>query len=189
MKRLILIVITLLITMVAQGQTFAGIPLSGNVDVFRQKLTPKGFILKKVITGGYVYKGKIGLDEVNVYVMHTQKNRYVTKVAVFFNERYSFERLKEDYEEKLAVLVSKYGEANECFDFFLSPFFEGDGYEMAAIRADNYRRMCFWTEGVNALFPKTIKVVSNACIMILYENSENLDILEKEQQEQIKNGL
>jgi len=60
---------------------------------------------------------------------------------------------------------------------------------MAAIRADNYRRMCFWTEGVNALFPKTIKVVSNACIMILYENSENLDILEKEQQEQIKNGL
>jgi hypothetical protein len=189
MKKIFLMAMTLLITMVAHGQTFAGISLSGNVDVFRQKLTTKGFILKKIIDGGYVYKGKIGTEQVDVYIMHTQKSRYVTKAAVYFPEKFSFTNLVMDYEEKLAVLVSKYGEADECFDFFISPYYEGDGYEMQAVSSNNYRRMCVWTEGNNALFPKIIQVSVGGCVMVMYENTENLAIRDKEKQEQIKNGL
>lgn len=189
MKKIFLIAMTLLMTMVAHGQTFAGIPLSGNVDVFRQKLTAKGFILKKVIDAGYVYKGKIGTEQVEVYVMHTPKSRYVTKAAVYFPEKFSFTSLVMDYEEKLAVLVSKYGEADNCFDYFKSPYYEGDGYEMQAVSSDNYRRICFWTEGVNSLFPKIIQISVSGCVMVMYENTENLEIRDKEQQEQIKNGL
>ncbi len=189
MKKLILIGMTLLMAAVAHSQTFAGVPLSGNVDVFRQKLTTKGFAFQKVITGGYLYKGKIANEEVDLYVMHTNKNRYVTKVAVFFPERYTFDRLVSDYEEKLAVLISKYGPTNDCFDYFKSPYYEGDGYEMQAVRTDNYRRMCVWTEGDNELFPKIIEISRSGSVLIMYENTQNMEILSKEKEELIKNGL
>jgi hypothetical protein len=49
--------------------------------------------------------------------------------------------------------------------------------------------MCTWSSGPENLFPKMIKISVNKCVMIMYENTENLEILDKEKQELIKNKL
>lgn len=189
MKKLILIGMTLLMTAVSSAQTFAGIALSGNVDVFRQKLTTKGFTYSKTIDNGFLYTGKIANEKVDVYIVHTRKSRYVAKVVVYFPENFTFQRLITNYEEKKAVLVSKYGEPSDCFDYFTSPYYDGDGYELQAVSSGNYTRFCVWTEGDHSAFPKLIQVSRTNCIMIMYENTENMEIKTAEERQQMQNGL
>jgi hypothetical protein len=189
MKRLFIVALLTLCSAIAVGQTFSGIPLSGNVDVFRQKLATKGFVYQKTIASGYLYTGKIANEKVDVYVMHTRKNRYVYKVVVYFPENFTFERLIANYEEKVAVLISKYGEPSDSFDYFTSPYFYGDGYELQAVSSGNYTKFCVWTEGVHSDFPKLVQVSRTNCVMIMYENTENVEIKKQEDLQQMQNGL
>lgn len=187
MKKLFSIVASLLMTIVATAQTFSGIPLSGSVDVFKQRLTEKGFTYFNKFENGYTFKGRIGVDEVEVYVFHTTQGRLVTKVKVYFAKQYSFGDLVSDYEKKLKVLTTKFGEPQHNLDYFKSPYYYGDGYELQAVKTENYVRLATWDNNTN--FPKLIQITEFLQVMVIYENLENVKIRATEIEQSTLNGL
>ena len=43
------------------------------------------------------------------------------------------------------LFTKKYGEPKDHFEFFSSPYYEGDGYELQALRKEKCNYISFWT--------------------------------------------
>jgi hypothetical protein len=126
-------------------------------------------------------KGKASNDEVELYIFVTPKSRIVWKFAVYLNEETSWYSIKSDYEKYLGLLEEKYGEAKSKYNFFIRPYYEGDGYEVSAVKLDNCRYAAFWDD-VNGL-NLNISISKYMQIEIDYESVKNVAIKTKELEE------
>ena len=78
------------------------------------------------------FYGKFANEIVTLNVLASPKTNTVCKVIVYFLEREDWQELKKDYFSKKEMYKSKYP-LDRDYEFFSSPYEDGDGYEMRAV--------------------------------------------------------
>ncbi len=181
-KYLLIILVSPFFT--ASAQEFMGIKVDGKKDaiisVFKAKgFTPSGDMSKDVVA----MKGNVGGKVLELNIVCSPTSKTVWKFSVYLPEQSTWYALKSEYEEYLKLLTEKYGEPNSKYNFFASPYEEGDGFEMTAIYAEKCHYSAFWDKGYSISISKWKQ------INITYENNVNIELMKKEKEQLNKNSF
>ena len=186
MKKYIVIAL-LMFSAVSFGQSFDGVPISGDLATAISKFKQKGYTFSKYVDNGAILKGKVAGENVEVFVFTTPKSKVVFKMSVYFDEQTSWYGLKGQYERLASVLKNKYGEPDNTYSSFSNPYYEGDGYEMSAVALDKCNYASVWLKRDNLSL--IIEISKWKQVNIAYENDTNMQIHKKERAELQQNSF
>lgn len=117
MKKQIIIIITLFVALVAQGQNehfkFMGIPIDGKISSFDKELQKKGFklddIMGKSLEDAYIYNGIFAGENAQIYVNYDVKSKIVYQAVVII-KRSTKESVTRLYQDMRDMLEEKYSQ-------------------------------------------------------------------------------
>lgn len=161
---------------------FRDIEIDGTATLFLSKLKTLGYILKDTDDGVYLLDGKFGGKECDIYFLSTEKTKTVWKVAVFFEKKNSWSSLKSDYNSIKEQLITKYGKPKKSYNFFSNPYYEGDGYELQAVKNEKCTYFTTW-ELVGGAISLQISGTDGCRLVIQYEDKTNMTKMQKEKEE------
>ena len=188
MKKILLTICTLLIVVLAQAQehmTFKDISMDCNLTTFVSKLEAKGYRTTLLEDDNAVLKGNFaGKDDCSIYVLCTAKSKLVWKVAVRFPEQVSWSSLKSEYKSFKELYTKKYGNP-KSYEFFSDPYYEGDGYELQALRLEKCTYASFFKTDIGGI----ILEIGNKNIIVHYEDAINVEIKNSEKEQAISNDI
>ena len=192
MKKLILTLAAIVLVVSAFAQNrhlkFKGIPIDGSLTNFVTALKGAGYqlIYQSEDGGAAALEGSFTNEDVTIVVVTTPKTNTVWKVAVLFEDQSSWSSLKSDYKALKANLAAKYGAPDSAYEFFSSPYEEGDGYEMTAIYAEKCTYMSFFHvksesgEEVGTIWVEIAKNETKGRISLAYEDAANSNLKQRE---------
>ena len=190
MKRVFGLMLLCVISISASAQehlTFKGIPMNGHISTFVSKLKNIGF--KEIASEDYfaLVEGEFGGNDCQVAIYGSKKSKVVHKIAVILDESPSWYSLKSTYNEYKQLLASKYGEGTS-FEYFSDPYYEGDGYELGALRNDKCTYATYF-DTPNGDIVITIAYVGKPCTTLGYIDEINDNIAEEEEKSLITSDL
>jgi len=174
MKKTIILLAILFAGAVGYSQEFLGIKVGGTRQEAINKFKAKGFVvIGKSSNTAISMRGKAGENDVDLVIVNSPTSKKVWKFAVFLPERTTWDRLKSDYEYYVNLFTEKLGSPSESYSNFVSPYYEGDGYEMSAVGIDKCNYVAFW-DGIY------IEITKWKQVSVCYENKVNAEISKKE---------
>lgn len=182
-----LLIILILVSSVPQAQTFDGVKIDGKLSNAIMSYRTKGYILQKSTENFAIMKGKVAGNNIEMYIFTTPKTHVVCKVKVYLPKRDSWSSIKAEYENFLELFAEKYGQPDNSYNTFKSPYYEGDGYEMLAVSTGNTLYGSFWFNRGNLSMGLLISKFEQ--IEISYENDINMDINKRESESMISNSF
>jgi len=175
MKKYLLTSFLFLLAYTSFSQEFLGIKVGGTTTECVTKLKTKGF--KYISKSGNVteMKGLVNNINMQLFIVETPLSKKVWKFSIYLPEIKNWYNLKSEYLDYKKTLTEKYGEPEQEFDYFTSPYYEGDGYELSALRIEKCVYSAYW-KNVN------LEISKYSQVRISYENTDNsaLDTQEKE---------
>lgn len=116
--------------------TFKGIPLGQEKAAFIEALKKVGFRVEHDSDDGAILRGDFaGHSNCQAIVLWSETSKVVWKAAALVEETTWFS-LKKTYDAFKESLTEKYGKPTNSFEFFSNPYYEGDGYELSALRQE-----------------------------------------------------
>jgi hypothetical protein len=185
MKKILVVAIALIASVVSFGQEFMGIKIEGKKDLLITQLKSKGFNLqpKKVSTQTYeLMKGNVGGNNFEIMVCYTPITNLVWKLIVTTGTSETWSTLKSNYNKYKEVLIKKYGNPSSDYSFFSSPYDEGDGYEMTGVYAGKCNYASFF-DLPNNEGSITLEITKWKEVDISYQNNANNEIRKKEKEQ------
>ncbi len=189
MKRLILNVILICITTIAHSQvnrhmTFKDIDINGSTTQFTTKLKAKGY--KSTTEASTLLSGEFAGYTCKVAVYGTAKTDVTYQIIVVFDTKGdSWYSVKGQYNKLKELYTSKYGKPSDSAEWFLSPYYEGDGYELSAIRNNKAFFFTKWelSEGnINIM-------ISKDNILVSYSDNANKTLNDQEERNKSLNDI
>lgn len=163
---------------------FLGIEVNKSVRAFQDSLCKRGFKTIKKDKNTYRLYGKLVNEIVTLKIIATPKTHNVCKVIVLFPKKTTWEKLRIDYFNKKEMYFKKYSLDSE-YEFFSDPYEDGDGYELRAVSNDKCRYATFFNaEGGHIC----VEIGEGSQIKITYEDTENINLAQKEFFNSEKNG-
>ena len=185
MKKFIMILLLTTLTIISFSQEFIGIKVDGKINDVVEKFKAKGLKVSKSSSPNVIsMEGIVGNRKLELNIVSTPTTKIVWKFAVYLPEQLSWTSLKSEYEEYLDVLTRKYGVPEKTYNFFSSPYKEGDGFEMTAVEVDKCVYSAFWPDNLG-LF---IEISKWKQVKITYENRIN-SALDTKERDEIKNKI
>lgn len=187
MKKILFLLISFIIVLPSFAQDslhleFKGIPLDGKLSDFVLQLSKEGFTFKEYARDYIaVMEGFFAGDYATIYIFATPKSKTVWKATVNYNEKESWSSLKSDYFNMKDIFTKKYGEPKH-FEFFSEPYYEGDGYELQALRKEKCHYISFYQLPLGM----AVVEISQFChLQIGYEDNINCELKKKEEESEI----
>ena len=171
----VLMIMMLVISTLVNGQEFMGVKVEGSRNQIIQAFTAKGFKVSRnnAEENSIIMKGSINSNNVELYASFTPRSNKCWALTVFLPEKTSWYTLKDQYKDYLNILIEKYGEPNNKYSFFSSPYYEGDGYELQAVRLEKCTYSAFWDF-------VSIQISKFKQVKIHYENATNAALDDEE---------
>lgn len=192
MKKNILIFCFLSVCLFAFSQSdttdyfvFMDTPITGSVKSFASKLEKKGFKPVVVESNAGKMTGMFTQKDVEVYILPTPKTNIVYAVSVVFQDKNTWLSLKSDYLSLKDALSNKYGKPSITRESFSRPYYEGDGYEMTAVRTENVTFFSRWIKENGEI----VLSISDGHIQMFYVDRSNSAIQKIEEGEIINSDL
>ena len=125
MKNFLLVFFALAMAITTRGQsasdhmTFKGIPMSGSLTEFAQKLSQKGFTLVQtndvsaVLTGDFA-----GFKDCQIVLIATKETKTIYTIGVLLPSSTSWSLLETNYNALKAMLTQKYGSPKNVVEKF-----------------------------------------------------------------------
>ena len=185
MKKFLFILLSCIFALNAGAQEnlhldFKGVPIDGNVRSFVEKMKNKGFGNEIILDNGItVLEGTFVGKSATVFVVSTPETNTVWKVAaiIFKDDDLSWSSLKSYYKDFVELYEKKYGKPSSHFEFFTDPYYEGDGYELQALRRDKCTYQTFFETEVGLV---SIEITKKGSICFSYEDEINVEKKRKE---------
>lgn len=183
------IICATLITVLAQAQehmAFKDVSMNCTVESFVSQLKLKGYTVAVLRDNSAILTGSFaGKDNCEIYVYGTDNAKMVHLVAVKFSEHVSWSSLKNEYLSFKKSYTEKYGKP-KSYEFFKNPYYEGDGYELQALKLDKCTfASVFTTTGGNIM----LYLSDDKCVHVGYEDSINAEIKTKERDNIVSNDI
>ena len=190
---------------------FKGIDIDGNLDDFAKSLSKIGFeyyfednevvvevivveevgedevieeeVGKEVNDNNFIHmNGKFVNEFCDLVLSGSKKTKTIWQVCVFLPEFEDWASISTNYFKLKKAYTLKYGEpiiAKESFD----DLFAGtEGNEMLALKLGKCNYRSYWQHNNGTI---TLRITDPNYIMIAYENSDNVEIAKKEEEELI----
>ena len=161
--------------------SFKGHSISGNVKDFSKALQQEGFT---TLNGeNDILKGKFDGRDVTLALITTPRTETMCGVLVEFATFRTWKSMTEQFAKLENDLSKKYGNPTGKLRDFISPYEEGDGYEMDAV----YRGKCNYATyfemeiGTIAITITKSPQDGNAAILLAYYDSKGKALQEKEE--------
>jgi hypothetical protein len=148
MKKYILTMFAMLVFATSFAQTFDGIKIGGTLAQMRFKLEQKGYKLDEIKNNIVWMKGTLANKKVLIGVLGTTKSKIAWKIVAYFDIQKDWYDLKNEFENINTILAKKYGETENCYRFFSTPYYEGDGYEISALANDKVTFSCYYHKNI-----------------------------------------
>lgn len=116
--------------------TFKDIPINGSIQEFVTELTRIGFKVTLNESSLAAMDGTFANKNCELIIGATSKSKKVYTILVKFNKSNSWYSLKHDYNEFKQLLQQKYHIKPDVTENFYDPYYEGDGYELQALKRD-----------------------------------------------------
>lgn len=165
---------------------FKGVPIDGLMDSYVTQLSPKGFTLVKTTEDAAMLKGVFAGEDVEVAVYTTPKSKTVYMVVVAFPEQTAWYSIKSDFKKLEKSLQEKYGKPTLQRKSFERPYYDGDGYEMTAIKVDKCHYYTRFTTEAGEL---TLLILKSGQLGLYYVDKQNDTKGEKEKNSTIYEDL
>lgn len=166
--------------------TFKGIPITGAPADIAQQLKAIGYTS---IHQDLILQGQFSNELCDIYISATQKSNTAYSVTAAFPNEDSWSTLRRTYFDLKNSLTEKYGEPFNYIEKFESPYYNGDGYELSALRHSKCRYLTLWkTERGNILL-RISYFDSKHRIMISYIDKTGNEINEFEERQAIQSDL
>jgi hypothetical protein len=172
------IALMLTISLFANSQEYNGILIDGDLSTFISKMKAKNYTLRKYVENGAIMDGKVGFNEVEVFIFTTPKTKKVFRLSIYFPKKTTWYSLKSSYNDLLSILTNKYGEPTSQLESFSNPYYEGDGYEMSAVSLEKVNYLAYWRENNNLSL--SIEISKYNQVNIVYDNVFNTNLRDKE---------
>ncbi|MDR3127229.1 MAG: hypothetical protein LBU08_01995 [Tannerellaceae bacterium] len=177
MKKAIFLLVCFTLSISAFSQehlTFKGVPINGYLPDFVEEMKKKGFSLETVGDGTAWMEGNFLNEKCSLRMSVTPKSQLVYSVIVMLPKKDSWYSLKSSYEEIVAQYRKKYGKPFYFKEDFLSPYYEGDGYELQALSLSKCLYGTYWklTEG-SILIGMGTSTLLEGYLLICYEDRIN----------------
>ncbi len=196
MKTKILVLIFSIISMFTFAQehmSFKGVPIDGSLTDFVANLRQQGYKVTYTTDDGdaCVMTGEFaGFTDCELFILSTEKSHTVWKVVVFLPEQTSWYSLKSRYNEYKNSLITKYGEPTSNYNFFSSPYYEGDGYEFQALRNEKCHYVSYFNNDLGSISVEIkSKNYNSGQVYIGYEDKTNSNLRKADQQNDMMNDL
>jgi hypothetical protein len=160
-----------------QAQEFMGIKVDGSKQHITSQFIAKGFKKKTELPTTIVYSGELNGSKIEVYATFTPKTNKCWKFSVWMPEETSWYTLKSKYEKYVSIFTEKYGKPDSDYAMFLTPYYEGDGYEMSAVSLEKCLYSSFWGEKY------AVEISKYKQIKIHYENPTNSKLFDQEKKQ------
>lgn len=155
--------------------SFRGIEIEGSASIMCEKLKRLGYHSEEKTEFGCVLEGDFaGISNCDIVIIESEYIGEVRKINVFtpkYNQWYS---LKEEYFKFKQMYIRKYGDGYnvKSYEFFSSPYDEGDGDEMTALYHDKCTFSTYIDLAEGIIF---IGIMSNGRICFGYEDCINTE--------------
>ena len=149
---------------------FNGIPIDGKVEELVHKLEIKGYKLDQYLDGHAIMTGTFAGKSATLYVLGTVKTKTAWKVSVDFGESNSWYSLKREYNDFKDLFTKKYGKPKTHYEFFSDPYYEGDGYELQALRRNKCHYLTIYDLDTGNI---AINLSSSESLKLIYEDKIN----------------
>jgi hypothetical protein len=166
--------------MFVEAQSFDGVPISGDLPTAVSRFKSKGYKVKNYMEHGVIMTGRVSLWEVELFIFTTPRSKKVFKMTVYFPEETSWYSLKKTYNQMLNIMKDKYGEPSAIREEFVYPYYEGDGYEMSAVKNEKVQYFGLWvmeTKNMNV----AVEISKYKQVQLTYENDELMKVKDREQ--------
>ncbi len=192
MKKLFFMLIALLYINAAKAQEsdehlmFMGIPIDGEVVEFVSKLQQKGLNLINTDKEIATLNGNFAGENCEIYVIYSPTSSVVSLVTVFFPKNNSWSSIKSDFNQLKDDYTHKYGQPKNNYDFFIKPYYEGDGYEMQAIRNDKCRYVTVWNLEHGNIW---LEIGDTEQVIVRYYDKTNEELRAEEKSKSVRNDI
>ena len=189
MKKILVLAILIAspLSISAQNQhlQFKNIPIDGNINEFVEQLKNEGFVLNKLEDTSAILEGNFANEACEIFVTASPKTKTVWKVTAYLPKTKTWSSIKSEYKTFKANCTVKYG-TPRSFEYFKDPYYEGDGYEMQAVRLEKCTYNSYWTipEGYIKVAISKFEQVS-----LSYEDKQNSEKDDGERSESIMNDI
>lgn len=167
---------------------FLGVPICGALNDFIAKMEELGFVRKETVDTQANYismTGRFGHNEnAEITIYYTPQTHTVKRVVVFDMRFTSWGSLKSKYIAYKTALQQKYGIA-ESYEFFISPYYDGDGRELDALENEKVQYVSFWPIDGGII---SLRIL-NLMIAICFEDCAGVQIDKVEEQNMITNYI
>ena len=159
---------------------FKQFPITGDVNALIKQLSSSGYTIAEPYN--YVYNAAsligsfAGNNDCNVAVIGTPRSHLACGVMVFLQEHHIWYTIKDQYEKIKNQLTKKYGNP-ETYEYFLDPFYEGDGSELTALFSDHCTWMSIFKTAKGTI---SVSMTSKSKVLITYQDKINQEIREQE---------
>ena len=160
---------------------FKQFPITGDVNSFVNLLISDGYTLAESYNYTYNAASLIGPfagnNDCHIGVLGTPKSHIVRTVMVFLQEHHVWYSIKDQYEKIKKQLTKKYG-SPESHEYFLDPYYEGDGSELTAL----FSQHCVYISSFNTPLGKiSVSMTGDAKVLIAYQDKLNNEIGDSEE--------
>ena len=165
---------------------FKGIPINGTLSSFVQKMKSKGYKSIYSQDNAVIMVGEFIGKKANIGILASTKSKIVWKVAVNLDEEISWSSLKSEYFKIKESYIKKYGRPLRSFEKFYDPYYEGDGYELQALKMEKCTYITYFDTPTGMI---SVGMDSSGCISIMYEDGINVKIASKEKENAVMNEI
>lgn len=160
------------------AQSLSGVPISGDFNIAVQNFKNKGFVVKNLPEEGAILKGKMGVNQVELFIFKTPITKKFYKAVVYMEEEVGWYSLKRTYDKFVNLFVDKYGDYSGYLEKFKDPYYEGDGYEMTALSQEKVDWFTYWNNQPNLYL--SVEISKFKQVKIVYENNVLTDLATEE---------
>lgn len=194
MKRIFLLILFCCFGIALYAQehlTFKNIPIKGAASNFVAKLESQGFVVAERRDGLVTMKGTyVGLNDCQILIATTKKTQTVWKVVAWLPEQVSWSSTRSRYEDFKEKFTEKYGSPTKSYEFFVSPYELGDGYELQAISLEKGYYNTYW-ESELGIIAVEIDALSNSrgWVKFVYEDATSAKVMSAEKNAVIEDDI
>lgn len=168
-----------------QYMTFREIPITGPITEMVKKLQALGYTLEEQENYVAIMSGNFANENCEIVLYATPKTHKMHSVIVNFGEQNSWYSLKSKYKKLKEQLTSKYNQTPKSTEYFADPYYEGDGYELQALRKDK----CFYFSNFSFGPGKIGLYILGNKVTIMYQDYFGKSLNKKEEKEKAYDDL
>jgi len=176
----------------AERTSFKGISFDTDAKSFKEQLVAAGYTItsedKLPSSRVYSFEGNFaGNINCEVLVFTSLDESCIGKVVVYLpKQEYNWSYLKRDFNKMKDAYEQKYGAPIKDYHFFSSPYEEGDGYEMTAVKVEKCHYATFWETEETGIY---IEISKYCQVKITYEDKKNFGIIKNAKNQVIQEDI